>query len=102
MSTPFIPELEITNSRRKSLIMLAIFAVVVGTIYAFLLNNYLNPEEAYKQHSGKELFVIYVCGPIYVVMLFYGIYRAFKPKASIKITGDFIWWSVFGNNGKDY
>jgi hypothetical protein len=102
MSTPFIPELEIKNSRRKSLIMIAIFAVVVGTIYAFLLNNYLNPGDAYKRHSAKELFVIYACGPIYVIMLFYGIYRAFKPKASIKITKDFVWWSVPFGNGKDY
>lgn len=82
--------------------MIAIFAVVVGTIYGFLLNNYLDPEHAYKRHSGKELFVIYVCGPIYVIMLFYGIYRAFKPKVSIKITKDFIWWSVPFGKGQTY
>ena len=96
MATPFLPEIVITNSRRKSLILIAILAVVVGAVYAFLLNSYLNPEDTYKKHSSKELIVIYVCGPIYVFLLFRGIYRAFKPKPSIVINKDLIWWSVFG------
>jgi hypothetical protein len=100
MSTPFLPEIEITNSRRKSLILIGIITVLVGAVYAYLLNNYLNPEDEYKRHSTKELMVIYVCGPIYVILFFYGIYRAFNPKPSIKITKDFIWWHILG--GKHY
>jgi hypothetical protein len=100
MINPNLPEIKILNSKRKTLTGIGILTLVVGAIYYFLLNSYLHPKDEFAQHSPKETFVIFICGPIYVIMILYGVFRAFNPKPMIIINKDQLWWRVIGK--KDY
>jgi hypothetical protein len=92
MANQNLPEISIVNSTKKSLVLIGIIALFVGAIYAYLITDYMQDEDP----SAKSQAVIFVCGPIYVFMLLWGINWAYHPKPVITLKEDYIWWSMPG------
>lgn len=95
MSVRDIPDVNILSSPKKALIYIGIAALFVGALYAYFIYDYLHPEHKNVQ-DGKETVVIFVCGPLYVAALIWGIDRAFHPKPVIQLKKNYITWGSFG------
>jgi hypothetical protein len=92
MPAPNIPEVNILSSPKKMLIYVGIGTLLIGALYAYFINDYIQKDEP----DAKLVTVIWICGPLYLAAIIWGINRAFIPKPVIQLKPDYISWGYLG------